>query len=113
MSNSGVPIVEDLAGAAGDIADFSINDVVKPFVGTVGDVVDAVLDDPVKAAAQIALIATNNAWALPLVEGADVAIDGGDIDDILESTAKAYVAQQVGGAVGQNGWSRRRGSRSR
>ena len=101
MSNSGIPIVEDVAEVIGDVADFAIDDVINPIVDTATDIVDAVLDDPIKAAAQITAIATGNAWALPLIEGADVAIDGGDIGDILESTAKAYVAQQVGGYAGK------------
>jgi hypothetical protein len=40
------------------------------------------------------------AWAVPLVQGASVAAQGGDIRDVLEATAKAYVAQQIGAEVG-------------
>jgi hypothetical protein len=32
------------------------------------------------------------AWAVPLVQGASVAAQGGDIRDVLEASAKAYVA---------------------
>jgi hypothetical protein len=84
-----------------DAKDFVVDDVVKPVVGVIDSVVDVILDDPIKAAAQIAAIATGNAWALPLIEGADAVSEGAEIGEILERTAKAYVAQQVGGAVGQ------------
>lgn len=40
------------------------------------------------------------AWAVPLVQGASVAAQGGDIRDVLEASAKAYVAQQIGAEVG-------------
>ena len=77
-----------------------VNEVVDPVVTTVDKVVESALDNPVKTIAQIAAISTGNAWALPLIEGADVAAKGGDIGDVLEATAKAYVAQEVGSYVG-------------
>lgn len=40
---------------------------------------------------------------LPLVSGAQTAIQGGDIEDILESAAKSYVLQQVGKEFGSYG----------
>ena len=83
-----------------DAADWVIDEIVDPVVDTVGNVIDSALDDPVKSIATVAAIATGNAWAIPLIEGADVAIEGGDIGDVLEATAKAYVAQQVGAKVG-------------
>ena len=84
-----------------DAVDWVVDDIIDPVVDTVSDVVDAALDDPIKTIATVAAIATGNAWAIPLIEGADVAIDGGDIGDVLEATAKAYVAQQVGAAAGK------------
>jgi hypothetical protein len=83
-----------------DIGDWVVDEIIDPIVSTVESTIDAMLDDPIKTIATIALVATGNAWALPLLEGADVAANGGDIGDILEATAKAYVAQQVGAAVG-------------
>lgn len=81
-------------------ANFVIDEIIDPIVEVAGNIIDSALDDPIKAIAQIAAIATGNTWALPLIEGADVAIAGGDLSDILESTAKAYVAQEIGSAVG-------------
>ena len=83
-----------------DVGDWVVDEIIDPVVETVEGTIDALLDDPLKTIATIALVATGNAWALPLLEGADVAVNGGDIGDILEATAKAYVAQQVGAAAG-------------
>ena len=94
-------IVDDVPDYVADVGDFFVDEIVDPVVNVVEDVVDAALDDPIKTIATVAAVATGNAWAIPLIEGADVAIDGGDIGDILEATAKAYVAQQVGAAVGK------------
>ena len=83
-----------------DVGDWIVDEIIEPVIDTVEGTIDALLDDPIKTIATIAAVATGNAWAIPLIEGADVAIDGGDIGDILEATAKAYVAQQVGAKVG-------------
>jgi hypothetical protein len=40
---------------------------------------------------------------LPLVTGAQTAIQGGDLEDILESAGKSYVLQQVGQGLGSYG----------
>jgi hypothetical protein len=83
-----------------DIGDWVVDEIIDPIVSTVESTIDAMLDDPIKTIATIALLASPYAWALPLLEGAYVAKEGGDIGDILEATAKAYVAQQVGASVG-------------
>lgn len=63
-------------------------------------VIDPILDNPVKAALKAAAIATGNAWAVPVIEGADVARQGGDAGDILAATAASYAMGQASGAVG-------------
>jgi hypothetical protein len=83
-----------------DVGDWVVDEIIDPIVNIVEGTIDAMLDDPIKTIATIALVVSGQAWALPLLEGADVAMNGGDIGDILEATAKAYVAQQVGAAVG-------------
>ena len=83
-----------------DVGDWIVDEIIEPVIDTVEGTIDALLDDPIKTIATIAAVATGNAWALPLIEGAGVAVNGGDIGDILEATAKAYVAQQVGAAAG-------------
>jgi len=92
--------IEWIGDAVADVGDWAVEEIVEPVVGAVGDVVEAVLDDPVKAIAQVAAVATQQYWALPLIEGADVAIEGGDIGDVLEATAIAYVAGEVGSYTG-------------
>ena len=92
-------VVDDVPEYVADVADFFVDDIINPVVDVVENVVDAALDDPVKTIATITA-AVYAPWAIPLIEGADVAMEGGDIGDILEATAKAYVAQQVGAKVG-------------
>ena len=85
----------------GNAVEWVIDEVVDPVLTTVGKVIEAALDNPVKTIAQIAAYATGNVWALPLIEGADVAAKGGDLGDVLEATAKAFIMQEVGSYVGQ------------
>ena len=93
--------IEWIGDVVSDVGEWAVDEIVDPVFDAVDDVIDAVEDDPVKAIATVAAVATGNAWAIPLIEGADVAQNGGDIGDILEATAKAYVAQQVGSYAGQ------------
>ena len=105
-------VIDDVTDAVGDaidwvgdtisdVGDWVVSDLIDPVVDAVDDVVDAVEDDPVKAIATVAAYATGNAWAIPVIEGVDVAQNGGDIGDILEASAKAYVAQQAGTYAGK------------
>jgi hypothetical protein len=102
-----VKTVKKAAKSVGRVVSKAVNwvvdEVVKPVVDTVERVVEGMLDDPIKTIAQIAAVATGNAWALPLIEGADVAIAGGNVEDVLKATAKAYVAQELGAAAGKYG----------
>ena len=94
-------IVEDaiewVGDSISDVGDWVVDQLVEPVIDAVDDVIDAVEDDPVKAIATVAAYATGNAWAIPVIEGVDVAQNGGDIGDILE----AYVAQQAGTYAGK------------
>ena len=94
-------LIEGVGKAAVKVVNFAVDKIIEPVVKTVGNVIQAALNDPLKTIAQVAAIATGNAWALPLIEGADVAIAGGDLSDVLEATAKAYVMQEVGSYVGK------------
>ena len=80
-----------------DIGDWVVDEIIDPVVTAVTDVVDAVIDDPIRAIAYAAAAASGQWWALPLVSGADAAIQGGDIGDILEASAKGYIAGQAAG----------------
>jgi len=97
-----VDAVGDVFDAVGDAVSWVVDEVIDPVMTTVGQVIESALDNPVKTLAQIAAITTPGMqWALPLIEGADVAIKGGDLGDVLEATAKAYVVQEVGSYVGK------------
>jgi hypothetical protein len=99
--NAVVKVADIAVSAVVDVVDWAVDEIVEPVVDTVSNVIEAALDDPIKTIAQIAAVASGQAWMLPLIEGADVAIAGGDLGDVLESTAKAYVMQQVGTYAGK------------
>lgn len=114
MSNSGIPIVEDIAGAVGDTIDF-VGDVVEDVGNVLENVVEAVedvgswiddnvlqpmLDDPVKTALTIAAIAAGQPQLIPYINAADAAAKGGDLEDIGKAYAISYVAGEVGAKVG-------------
>lgn len=94
-------VFEDVFEAVGDVFEWVIDEVIDPVMTVVTNVIEAAIDNPIKTIAQIAAIATGNTWALPLIEGADVAAKGGDIGDVLEATAKAYVVQKFSSYVGK------------
>jgi hypothetical protein len=105
-------VVSDVADAVGDVIDGAVDvvtdafdwvadEIIRPVVNTVGDVIDSALSDPITTIAKVTAVATGNAWAIPLIDGASVAIQGGDIDDVLKATAISYVGGKVGSAVGQ------------
>jgi hypothetical protein len=104
-----VEIIEDVGDFVGDAVD-SVGDVVSDVVSTVGDVVESVgsvvgdtiekaLDDPIATIAKVAAVATGNAWALPIIDGANVVAKGGDLGDALLAAGTTYVAQGVGNWV--------------
>ena len=106
-----VDLVEDVFDAVGDaidwvgdaisdVADFVADEIINPVFDFVGDTIQGLLDDPLVTIAKVAAVATGNAWAIPLIDGANVAANGGDIGDVLKATAISYVAGQVGGEVG-------------
>ena len=92
--------IQWIGDAVADVGDWVVDEIVEPVANAVTDVVDAVLDDPVRAIAYAAAAASGQWWALPTVAGADTAIQGGDIGDILEASATAFVAQQAGSYAG-------------
>ena len=114
MSNSGIPIVEDVAGAVGDVVD-TVGDIFEDVGNALEDVVDGIkdvgswlddnvlqpmLDDPVKTIATVAAVATGNAYLVPYINAADAAAKGGDLTDIGKAYAISYVAGEAGGKVG-------------
>ena len=95
-----VKAIKGLIEFVDDSVDFVVDDIADPIFDTVVDVIE---DDPVKAIAQLAtmyFIPGSAAWVMPMIEAADVAQNGGDINDVVEAAAKVYVAQQISPKVG-------------
>jgi hypothetical protein len=92
-------VISWVGDTVADAGDWVVDEIVSPVVDAVDDVIAAVKDDPLKAIAT-AIASYYAPWAIPLIEGADVAQNGGDIGDILEASAKAYVGQQIGSYAG-------------
>ena len=99
-----VDVVEDavewVGDAISDVADFAYDEIIQPVGNFVEGYVEGMLDDPIVTAAKITALATGQAWAIPLIDGAAVAIRGGDFEDVLTSVAISYAAQTVGGEFG-------------
>ena len=93
-------VIEDVVDVVKDAGDFVQDDILIPVVDAVEDTLKAMADDPVRTIAYAAAAASGQWWALPLVAGADTAQQGGDIGDILEASAKAYVVQNISPQVG-------------
>jgi hypothetical protein len=94
-------IIEDVGESIIDGVEWIADEIVEPVFDATVDVVQAALDDPIKTIAQVAAVATGNAWALPLIAGADVALAGGDFGDIATAMAVSYVAGEAGEFVGE------------
>jgi hypothetical protein len=56
--------------------------------------------EPIKIAAMAAATISGNAYLIPYIAGADTAIKGGNIEDVIKSAATAYVGQELGTAIG-------------
>lgn len=78
-----------------------VGDTIGNVVETVGDTIKGALKDPLGTIAQIAAVATGNAWAIPLINGANTAIHGGDLGDVFKSVAISAIAQKVAPMVGE------------
>ena len=93
--------INNTIDAVKDIGDFAQDEILIPVVDAVEDTAKAIADDPVRSIAYIAAASGPWAvWAVPLVAAADTAEQGGDVGDILEAAAKAYVVNQISPQVG-------------
>jgi hypothetical protein len=90
-----------VGNAISDLADWAVDEIIRPVTRTVGDVLEGMLDNPIKTIAQIAILAGNpaNYWMLSLVEGADVAVKGGDLEDVAKAVAVSFVSQQIAAPI--------------
>jgi hypothetical protein len=93
-------VVKWVGDAIEDVIDFAVDEIIEPVFEFVGDTVKALMDDPLTTIAKIVAIATGNAWAIPLIDGASTAANGGNFGDVMKSVAISYVAGKVGGELG-------------
>ena len=93
---TGTAILAHETGAA----DFVYDEIVEPIGDEVGRFVDNLLDDPIATIAKIAALATNNAWALPMIDASAAVARGEDLADVLKSAAISYVATEAGSIAG-------------
>ena len=77
-----------------------VSSVIQPVGNYLENQVQEIADDPAKAAVKVALVASGNAWALPIVEGVDTYEEGGTLEEALVSGGKAYAGQQIGAELG-------------
>jgi hypothetical protein len=65
---------------------------------TVNPILDPMAADPLKTAAMLAA-SVYAPYLIPVIAGADTALAGGSVEDVLKSAAIAYVSQAVGGEI--------------
>ena len=87
--------------AVADVADFVVDDILMPVIDTVGSVVKGMVSDPFTTIASLAALATGNAWAIPLINGASTAAKGGSFGDVALAVAASYVGGEAGKYVGK------------
>ena len=92
-------VVEWVGDAVEDVYDFVVDDILSPVVDAVGGVIEGMLDDPLTTVAIIAAVATGQAWAIPLIQGASVGIQGGSLEDVAITVAAAYAGNYAGGVA--------------
>ena len=93
-------VVSWVGESISDVVEFAVDDVIKPVVEVATSVAGGMLDDPLTTIATIAAIATGQSWAIPLIQGASTAAQGGDIGDIVLAVGASYVGGKIGKYVG-------------
>lgn len=93
--------LEDVGDTVSGAVNFVLDEIVNPVVNTIGKVIEGITQNPVQAIAQIAAIATQQYWLLPVIAGAATAAAGGDLGDIAKAVAISYIAQEAGTQVGK------------
>lgn len=107
VAKAAVSVVKAVAEPVISVAKKAFNlvgNVVEKVGNAVSSVVNTALKDPIGTIAKVAAVATGNAWALPLIDGATTMAKGGSFGDALKSAAISYATleggQFVGNAVG-------------
>ena len=94
-------IIQPIVDVVDDAADWVVDEIVDPVVDMGQDILEAAGEDPLKTIATIAAIATGNIHLIPLIDGAAVLADGGDLEDAAKAAAISYVATTVGATAGK------------
>ena len=89
-------LISGAADLIGDVIDFAVDEIITPVVQGIGDVISYALDNPIETIAKVAAVATGNAWAIPLIDGATVLAEGGNLGDAVKAAAVSYVAGKAG-----------------
>ena len=78
-----------------------VKSTVEPIGKAVEDIAKGIEANPVKFILQTAAAITPGMqWAIPVIEGIDVAAKGGNVEDVFKAAAISYVSQQAGQYVG-------------
>ena len=83
----------------GNAAQTVYREVIQPVGKVVEGVAQAIANDPITFVASVAAVASGNAWAVPLIQGASTAAHGGSIEDVLKATAISAATTWVGGQI--------------
>ena len=97
-----VGVVDWIGEGFKDVFEFAVDEIVKPVIEFTGEFAEGMTENPIATLAKIVAISTGNAWAIPLIDGAQVAADGGSLGDVIKTVAVSYVAGKVGGEVAQH-----------
>lgn len=65
----------------------------------VGKIGQAAINNPIGTIAQVAAVATGNAWALPLISATSVVANGGDLGQAALAAGISYAGMAVAGAI--------------
>ena len=76
-------------------------EVIQPVGKVLEGVGQAIASDPITFVASVAAVASGNAWAVPLIQGASTAAHGGSIEDVLKATAISAATTWAGGQISQ------------
>ena len=117
LVGAGAGAVALATGVEEEVQDFIVGEVIEPVANAIGDTIDYIMDNPIEAVVTLGttifapyaapLLGTTTAaltsaatWAIPLANGAQTLVDGGSFEDALQDAALSYVAQSVGGTIG-------------
>tara|TARA_R110000822_G_scaffold51702_12_gene134388 strand:- start:5971 stop:11214 length:5244 start_codon:yes stop_codon:yes gene_type:complete len=95
-------VVDWIAGAAVDVFNWVIDEIVAPVGRAVGNVLEYAVNNPIESIAKLlALSIPGMQWTIPLIDGAFAIAKGASLGSVLQTVAMSYIAQNVGREVGK------------